>query len=291
MVLVGAAPAVVGHCASRSRISSGIDPLNKPVVVSEEALVEPVIVPDVTPSSAGKAAAGPAYIVLAGISFSHFLNDTMQSLIASVYPILKDSYALDFAQIGMITLAFQFTASLLQPVVGHFTDKKAQPFSLAIGMGFTFFGLLLLSVAQQYPVILVAAALVGLGSAVFHPELARIARLASGGRYGFAQSVFQLGGSFGTSMGPVLAALIVVPFGQPSIAWFSSIAFLAIVILWRIGQWYKPQITAKKVGADRSASGCAEFAPRHDRARACWWRCCSPSSSTCRACRAITSSI
>jgi FSR family fosmidomycin resistance protein-like MFS transporter len=170
----------------------------------------------------------------------------MQSLIPSVYPILKASYALDFAQIGLITLAFQFTASLLQPVIGHFTDRKAQPFSLAIGMGFTFCGLLLLSVARQYPVILVAAALVGLGSAVFHPESARIARLASGGRYGFAQSVFQVGGSFGTSMGPLLAALIVVPFGQPSIAWFSSIAFLAIVILWRIGRWYRPQIAEKK---------------------------------------------
>ena len=221
--------------------------MNKPVIVSEETLSAPVVVPDVAPGLAAKAvAAGPAYIVLAGISFSHFLNDTMQSLIASVYPILKDAYALDYAQIGMITLAFQFTASLLQPLVGHFTDKKAQPFSLAIGMGFTFFGLLLLSVAARYPVILIAAALVGLGSAVFHPESARIARLASGGRYGFAQSVFQLGGSFGTSMGPVLAALIVVPFGQPSIAWFSSIAFLAIVILWRIGVWYRPQISTKK---------------------------------------------
>jgi MFS transporter, FSR family, fosmidomycin resistance protein len=222
--------------------------LNKPVVVSEEALVAPVIVPDVTLSSTAKAtAAGPAYIVLGGISLSHFLNDTMQSLIPSVYPILKESYALDFAQIGLITLAFQFTASLLQPVIGHFTDRKAQPFSLALGMGFTLFGLLLLSIAQHYAVILVAAALVGLGSAVFHPESARIARLASGGRYGFAQSVFQVGGSFGTSMGPLLAALIVVPFGQPSIAWFCSIAFVAIVILWRIGYWYKPQITAKKM--------------------------------------------
>ena len=221
--------------------------MNKPVIVSEETLTAPVVVPDAAPGLAAKAAvAGPAYIVLTGISFSHFLNDTMQSLIASVYPILKEAYALDFAQIGMITLAFQFTASLLQPLVGHFTDKKAQPFSLAIGMGFTFFGLLLLSVAHVYPIILIAAALVGLGSAVFHPESARIARLASGGRYGFAQSVFQLGGSFGTSMGPVLAALIVVPFGQPSIAWFSSIAFLAIVILWRIGVWYKPQISTKK---------------------------------------------
>jgi MFS transporter, FSR family, fosmidomycin resistance protein len=220
--------------------------LNKPVIVSDEALTEPVVV---EPASSKASATGPAYIVLAGISFSHFLNDTMQSLIASVYPILKATYALDFAQIGLITLAFQFTASLLQPVVGHFTDKKAQPFSLAIGMSSTFFGLLLLSAAHQYVVILIAAALVGLGSAVFHPESARIARLASGGRYGFAQSVFQLGGSFGTAIGPLLAALIVVPFGQSSIAWFSSIAFLAIVVLWRIGQWYKPQITARKVTA------------------------------------------
>ena len=238
--------------------------MNKPVVVSEEAPVTPVIVPDVTSdsvaktsvaktsaakTSAAKTAAGPAYIVLGGISFSHFLNDTMQSLIPSVYPIFKESYALDFAQIGLITLAFQFTASLLQPVVGHFTDRKAQPFSLAVGMGSTFFGLLLLSVAHRYGVILVAAALVGLGSAVFHPESARIARLASGGRYGFAQSVFQVGGNLGTSMGPLLAALIVVPFGQPCIAWFSSIAFLAIVILWRIGYWYRPQIAARKFAA------------------------------------------
>jgi len=224
--------------------------LNKAVVVSQEALTEPVIVKDAAPALAakvpGSAYTAPAYIVLAGISFSHFLNDTMQSLIASVYPILKDNYALDFAEIGLITLAFQFTASLLQPVVGHFTDKKAQPFSLSIGMASTFFGLLLLSVAHHYVVILIAAAMIGLGSAVFHPESARIARLASGGRYGFAQSVFQLGGSFGTSMGPVLAALVVVPFGQGSIAWFSSIAFVAIVLLWRIGLWYKPQITARK---------------------------------------------
>jgi MFS family permease len=185
--------------------------LNKPVTVSEEALVVPVLVPEVTAEQAAKAAAaGPAYIVLAGISFSHFLNDTMQSLIASVYPILKDNYALDFAQIGMITLAFQFTASLLQPVIGYFTDKKAQPFSLAVGMGFTFFGLLLLSVAHHYGIILIAgvAGRAGLGRVPSGVGAHRAA--ASGGRYGFAQSVFQLGGSFGTSMGPVLAALIVV---------------------------------------------------------------------------------
>ena len=219
--------------------------MNKPVIVSEETLAAPVVAPGI----AAKAAAGPAYLVLGGISFSHFLNDTMQSLIPSVYPILKENYALDFAQIGMITLAFQVTASLLQPVVGYVTDKKAQPFSLAIGMGFTFVGLLLLSVAHVYGMILVSAGLVGLGSAVFHPESSRIARMASGGRYGFAQAVFQVGGNFGSAMGPVLAALIIVPFGQPSIAWFSSIAFVAIVLLWQIGRWYKPRILPRKSAA------------------------------------------
>ncbi len=218
--------------------------VNKPVIVNAETIVAPVVTPETMPGAV--AAAGPAYVVLGGISLSHFLNDTMQSLIPSVYPILKENYALDFTQIGLITLAFQFTASLLQPVIGHVTDKKAQPFSLALGMGFTFFGLLLLSVAHSYGVILVAAALIGLGSAVFHPESSRIARLASGGRYGFAQSVFQVGGNLGTSMGPVLAALIVVPFGQSSLAWFSSIAFVAILILWRVGLWYRPQIAATK---------------------------------------------
>lgn len=214
--------------------------MNRPVIVTDETLASPVMAPDLTRAPA--AATGPAYAVLGGISLSHFLNDTMQSLIPSVYPILKDNYALDFAQIGLITLTFQITASLLQPVVGHITDRRPQPFSLAIGMGFTFFGLLLLSVAHVYAVILLAAGLVGLGSAVFHPESSRIARLSSGGRYGFAQSVFQVGGNFGSAMGPVLAALIVVPFGQISIAWFSSIAFAAMLILWRIGRWYKPRI-------------------------------------------------
>ena len=215
--------------------------MNKNLIVTEETLVAPVV----TPAVAAVPAAGPAYLVLGGISVSHFLNDTMQSLIPSVYPILKENYALDFAQIGLITLVFQITASLLQPVVGHFTDKRPLPFSLAIGMGFTFFGLLLLSIAHVYAVILIAAALVGLGSAVFHPESARIARLASGGRYGLAQSVFQVGGNSGSALGPVLAALIVVPFGQPSLAWFSLIAFAAIVLLWQIGRWYKPRIVPR----------------------------------------------
>ncbi|EAQ35799.1 major facilitator superfamily protein [Nitrobacter sp. Nb-311A] len=219
--------------------------MDKPVI-SEETLTAPVVVPEITEKAV---AAGPAYLVLGGISFSHFLNDTMQSLIPSVYPILKENYALDFAQVGMITLAFQVTASLLQPVVGYVTDKKAQPFSLAIGMGFTFVGLLLLSGAHVYGMILVSAALIGLGSAVFHPESARIARMASGGRYGFAQSVFQVGGNFGAAMGPLLAALIIVPFGQSSIAWFSSIAFVAIVLLFQIGRWYKPRIAPRKSAA------------------------------------------
>jgi FSR family fosmidomycin resistance protein-like MFS transporter len=216
--------------------------VNKPVVVTEETLVAPVIVEAAQASSP----VGPAMTVLAGISFSHLLNDLMQSLIPSVYPILKDNYALDFTQIGLITLAFMFTSSLLQPIVGIYTDRYPKPFSLAIGMSFTFCGLILLSVAHHYWVILVAAALVGTGSAIFHPESSRIARLASGGRFGFAQSLFQVGGNFGTAIGPVLAALIVVPFGQGSIAAFSLVAALAIVILFQVGRWYKPRIVPRK---------------------------------------------
>jgi FSR family fosmidomycin resistance protein-like MFS transporter len=216
------------------------------VRITEPAMAAPIPAPVVTGPSA---ASGPTWLVLGGISLSHFLNDTMQSLIPSVYPILKVAYALDFTQIGIITLAFNFTSSLLQPVVGMVTDRKAQPFSLAVGMGSTFLGLLLLSFAHHYGVILLAAAMVGMGSAVFHPESARIARLASGGQYGLAQSIFQVGGNAGTAVGPLLAALVIVPFGQPSIAWFSSIAFLAIVILFNIGRWYKPRIVTKKAGA------------------------------------------
>src|SRR5947207_8341603 len=207
-------------------------------------MAAPVAAPVVTAPSASS---GPAWLVLGGISLSHFLNDTMQSLIPSVYPILKTNFALDFTQIGIITLAFNFTSSLLQPVVGMVTDRKAQPFSLAIGMASTFLGLLLLSSAHQYGIILLAAAMVGMGSAVFHPESARIARMASGGRYGLAQSIFQVGGNVGTAVGPLLAALVIAPFGQGSIAWFSTIAFLAIVILFNIGRWYKPRLMPRKV--------------------------------------------
>lgn len=181
----------------------------------------------------------PTYTVLIAISFCHFLNDIVQSLIPAIYPILKESYNLSFAQIGMITLAFQFTASLLQPLVGFYTDKKPRPFSLALGMGFTLSGLLILSIANSFYAILAGAMVVGMGSSIFHPESSRIARLASKGRYGFAQSLFQVGGNFGSALGPILAAFIILPHGQISLSWFSAIALLGIVILFNIGKWYK----------------------------------------------------
>src|SRR5690348_951081 len=171
-----------------------------------------------------------------------------QSLVPALYPILKESYRLDFGQIGLITLAFQLTASMLQPVVGLVTDRRPQPYSLPIAMCCSLLGLLLLSVAGSYPLILLAAALVGIGSSVFHPESSRVARMASGGRYGFAQSLFQLGGSTGSSIGPLLAAFIVVPRGQGSIAWFSGAALLAILILTNVSFWYArhPAMAARR---------------------------------------------
>ncbi len=152
--------------------------------------------------------------VLLAISFSHLLNDTVQSLLPAIYPILKDSFALTFAQIGLITFVFQVTASLLQPFVGHVTDRRPFPWSLPIGMTFSLVGLLLLSIADSFGVVLVAAALIGTGSSVFHPESSRVARMASGGRHGLAQSVFQVGGNIGSAIGPLLAAFIVVPYGR-----------------------------------------------------------------------------
>ena len=166
------------------------------------------------------------FAILISLSVCHLLNDMNQSLVPALYPILKDSYALDFGQIGMITLAFQLTASMLQPVVGMVTDRHPQPFSLPIAMCCSLVGLLMLAVATSYPMILLSAAMVGVGSSVFHPESSRVARMASGGRYGFAQSLFQLGGSSGSAIGPLLAAFIVVPRGQSSIAWFSAAALV-----------------------------------------------------------------
>ena len=182
---------------------------------------------------------GIALRILTAISFCHFLNDMMQSVIPAIYPILKNAYRLDFGQIGLITLTSQLTASLLQPVVGLYTDRRPIPYSLATGMGATLIGLLLLSIAPTFGMILVAVALVGVGSSVFHPESSRVARMASGGQHGFAQSLFQVGGNAGSAVGPLLAAFIVLPGGQRSIAWFSAAALLAIIVLSRVGRWYK----------------------------------------------------
>jgi FSR family fosmidomycin resistance protein-like MFS transporter len=181
--------------------------------------------------------------VLAAVSFCHVLNDMMQSLLPSIYPILKSSFHLNFTQIGFITLTFQITASLLQPVIGHYTDRKPMPYSLPIGMVFTLIGLLLLAIAPTFPLLLLAAALIGMGSAVFHPESSRVARMASGGKHGFAQSFFQVGGNTGSAIGPLLAVFIILPHGQIGSAWFSIAAFIGIFVLVRVSRWYKAHLT------------------------------------------------
>ena len=215
-------------------------------------------------TAAPLAAERVAVPILVAISVSHLLNDLIQSLLPAIYPILKESFHLDFGQIGLLTLTFQLTASLLQPLVGTYTDRKPQPFSLVLGMGFTLIGLLTLSRAGSYPLLLLGAALVGMGSSVFHPESSRVARMASGGQHGLAQSVFQVGGNAGSALGPLLAAFIVVPFGQSSIAWFSAVALLAMIILFNLGRWYrgkladlkaKPRVAAKTSSLSRKRIG------------------------------------
>lgn len=184
-------------------------------------------------------ASAPVLSVLTALSFSHLLNDAMQSLIPAIYPILKSALHLDFVHIGLIGLTNQLTASVLQPFVGLYTDRRPQPFSLAAGMSFTLAGLVLLSFAGSLTLVLVAVALIGVGSSVFHPEASRIAHIASGGRFGFAQSFFQVGGNAGAALGPLLAALIVVARGQSAVLWFSLLALLGIVVLTGIGRWYR----------------------------------------------------
>ncbi|MBN9431766.1 MAG: MFS transporter [Bosea sp.] len=194
------------------------------------------------PTSAGSTLAQrTSFGILVAISMSHMLNDLMQSVISAIYPILKDEFALDFSQIGLIQLVFQCTASILQPIVGIYTDKKPMPFSLPIGMGCTLVGLVLLATAAHYSVILLSVALIGLGSSIFHPESSRVARMASGGRHGLAQSLFQVGGNFGSAIGPLLAAFIVLPRGQGAVAWFALAALAGIIILSRVGFWYRAQ--------------------------------------------------
>jgi FSR family fosmidomycin resistance protein-like MFS transporter len=194
-----------------------------------------------------------SYAVLMMISFCHFLNDMIQSLLPAIYPILKGNYHLDFGQVGMITFTNQLTASVLQPVVGTYTDKRPQPFSLSIGMGFTLVGLVMLSMASSYPLILAAAAMVGIGSSVFHPESSRVARMASGGQHGFAQSIFQVGGNAGSALGPLLAAFIVLPHGQMSLAWFSLAALLGMALLGKVGVWAKAFRAARALAPKRAS--------------------------------------
>ena len=194
------------------------------------------------PGAVAAARPRPVIAVLGAAGLSHGMNDLLQSLIPAVYPVLKTEFALSFGQIGLITLTFQLTASLLQPFVGAYTDRRPKPYSLPLGMCVTLAGLVLLSVAPNFAVILVAAGMVGVGSSIFHPEASRVARLASGGRYGFAQSVFQVGGNGGTALGPLLAAFVVVPDGQRSIAWFALVALAAIAVLTGMSRWYAARL-------------------------------------------------
>ncbi len=206
-----------------------------------------------------QAAAGTAFSVLAALSFCHMLNDMQQSLLPAIYPIIKDTYHLDFGQVGLITLTSQITASLLQPLVGVFIDRRPQPYSLSVGMAFTLVGLLILSRAANFQLLLAGAGMVGVGSSVFHPESSRIARLASGGRHGLAQSVFQLGGNSGQAIGPLLAALIILPRGLPSLAWFSLAALTAIIVLAGVGFWYQHRGVAVRA---RKAADLPAHSPR-----------------------------
>jgi MFS transporter, FSR family, fosmidomycin resistance protein len=212
-------------------------------------------------ASSGGGPAGATIRILGAIAFCHLLNDMMQSLLPAIYPMLKSSYSLNFAQIGLITLAYQMTASLLQPIVGLYTDHRPQPYSLVVGMSFTLVGLLLLSQAGSFSALLVAASLVGVGSSVFHPESSRVARMASGGRHGFAQSVFQVGGNAGSAIGPLLAAFIVLPLGQGSIAWFSVAALLGIAVLWNVGTWYRTRRVAPALAHGGSDAAGPDLSP------------------------------
>ena len=201
-----------------------------------------------TGALSGAAASPPrtAFGILGAISLSHLLNDMLQSLILALYPLLQADFSLSFVQIGMITLTFQLASSLLQPVVGYYTDKHPMPWSLPIGMCFTLCGLVLLALAGSFGMVLLAAGLVGTGSSVFHPESSRVARMASGGRHGLAQSIFQVGGNFGSSLGPLLAALIIAPYGKGNVGWFVLAALLAIVVLAQVSRWYAAQHRVNK---------------------------------------------
>jgi MFS transporter, FSR family, fosmidomycin resistance protein len=215
--------------------------MNKTFIAETPGVDTPGVDTSSTATPAVARAAQMRFKVLGAISFSHFLNDMMQSLIVAIYPLLKGEFHLSFVQVGVITLTYQICASLLQPLIGAYTDKHPQPYSLSVGMGFTLIGMATLAFAPNYASVLAAAALIGTGSSIFHPESSRIARLASGGRHGLAQSIFQVGGNAGSAMGPLLAAWIIIPHGQTSLAWFTLAALLAITVLANVGSWYKRQ--------------------------------------------------
>ena len=204
-----------------------------------------------------------AIAALAAVSVGHFLNDLLQAVFPALYPVLKGALALDFAQIGMIALVYQVTASVLQPVIGHYADRRPTPYALPLGMAFTLFGMLLLARADTYAMVLIAAVLVGFGSAIFHPEASRVARLASRGRHGLAQSIFQVGGNAGSATGPLLAALVVGPRGQSSVASFGGVALLGIVVLLGVGGWAsRERLAAAPVGHAGGSLGAGLRDPR-----------------------------
>ena len=213
-----------------------------------------------THTLAARSAQNAAYAVLLAVSAGHLINDTLQALLLSIYPLLRDIHHLSFAQVGFITLAFQATASVLQPVIGFYTDKRPIPFSLPFAPALTLVGLVILGLAGSYAMVLLGATLIGIGSSVFHPEASRIARLSSGGRFGFAQSLFQLGGNFGTSIGPLLAAFIVIPHGQASVAWFAAMALISVAVLSYAAKWYAHHLSPQ--GGARRAAPPAKPLPR-----------------------------
>ena len=209
----------------------------------QKSVAEPVFdaPPLVAVASASDVVQTSTFSFVLALSFAHLLNDVMQSLLPAIYPLIKTTYALDFGQIGLLSLAFQLTASVLQPVVGFYTDRKPRPYSTVAGMGCTLIGLLILSRAGSFSMLMIGAMCIGTGSSIFHPEATRMARAASGGRHGFAQSLFQVGGQAGQALGPLLAAFIVMPRGQSSLAAFSVIALLAMFVLFKVGAWYSQQ--------------------------------------------------
>jgi FSR family fosmidomycin resistance protein-like MFS transporter len=211
---------------------------------------------------AGRKADATVFTILFAISFAHFLNDTIQSLLPALYPVIKETFALSYGQIGIITLVFQMSAAFFQPLVGFLADKRPMPYSLVIAMALTFVGVLLLSVAPTYAVLLVAALFIGLGSSIFHPESSRVARMAAGKKRGLAQSLFQVGGNAGSAMGPLLAAFVIVAIGQSGIAWFSTIPLIGAVVLWKVCRWYRDRVYERAIGAKHAAADLFLLLPR-----------------------------